>query len=173
MAITLYDVSVANYLQTLSAVDQYLQKGLAHCQETNIPADDVLGRRLFEDMMPFQYQVHSVTHHAVGAIAALRSGVFRPGGTNRNDDYAALQALVTQSCDSLRAVSPAEINDREGAEVVVEAGNVRTAFTAVNFILSFSLPNFYLHAVAVFDILRSYDVPFRKRDFIGATRMKK
>ena len=34
--ISLYDVSVLNYLQTLSAVSGFLERGLSHCRDKNI-----------------------------------------------------------------------------------------------------------------------------------------
>jgi hypothetical protein len=45
-------------------------------------------------------------------------------------------------------------------------------FTAVGFLLSFSLPNFYFHSTTAYDILRSKGAPLGKRDFMGALRMK-
>ena len=45
-------------------------------------------------------------------------------------------------------------------------------FVAENFIMSFSLPNFYFHAATAYDILRNKGVPLGKRDFMGPLRMK-
>ena len=41
-----------------------------------------------------------------------------------------------------------------------------------NFVLSFSLPNFYFHATTAYDILRTKGVPLGKRDFLGRLRIK-
>ena len=46
-------------------------------------------------------------------------------------------------------------------------------FTAENFVLSFSLPNFYFHATTAYDILRTKGVPLGKRDFLGHLRLKR
>jgi hypothetical protein len=45
-------------------------------------------------------------------------------------------------------------------------------FTAENFLLSFSLPNFYFHATTAYDILRWKGVKLGKTDFLGAMRKK-
>lgn len=45
-------------------------------------------------------------------------------------------------------------------------------FTAENFLLSFSLPNFFFHATTAYDILRHNGVAIGKRDFMGKPRMK-
>ena len=50
--------------------------------------------------------------------------------------------------------------------------NLKLPFTAENFLLSFSLPNFYFHATTAYDILRHKGVPIGKRDFMGRMRMK-
>jgi hypothetical protein len=45
-------------------------------------------------------------------------------------------------------------------------------FTAQEFLMSFSLPNFYFHAATAYDILRFKGVPLGKRDFLGRLRLK-
>jgi hypothetical protein len=45
-------------------------------------------------------------------------------------------------------------------------------FTAENFLLSFSQPNFYFHAATTYDILRWKGVRIGKRDFTGRLRTK-
>jgi len=44
-------------------------------------------------------------------------------------------------------------------------------FTAENFALSFSLPNFYFHTTTAYDILRMKGVPLGKRDFMGKMKV--
>ncbi len=44
-------------------------------------------------------------------------------------------------------------------------------FTNQNFLLSFSLPNFYFHATTTYDILRMLGVPLGKTDFLGKMKM--
>src|SRR5262245_52763969 len=80
MAISLYELSVPTYLQTLGAVSGFLEKGLAHCGECNVEPGQVVEHRLFEDMAPFAFQIRSVAHHSAGAMEAVKSGVFSPPG---------------------------------------------------------------------------------------------
>ena len=69
-------------------------------------------------------------------------------------------------------MTPESIDALEGAEVVFEFRDTRLPFTAEQFFLSFSLPNFYFHATTAYDILRSRGVPLGKRDYLGRLRMK-
>ena len=64
MAISLYDLTVANFLQTLGAVDGFLAKGLAHCKEKNIDPNEIVETRLYADMLPFRFQVLAAAHHS-------------------------------------------------------------------------------------------------------------
>ena len=56
MAISLYDLSVASFLQTLGAVSGFLQRGLDHCQDNDIDPGEFVEARLFEDMRPFGFR---------------------------------------------------------------------------------------------------------------------
>ena len=52
-------------------------------------------------------------------------------------------------------------------------GERRLDFTAENFLLSFSQPNFYFHATTTYNILRWKGLRIGKRDFTGSLRVKK
>jgi hypothetical protein len=172
MAISLYEISVSNYLQTLGAVGGFLQRGLAHFGENSIDPEQIVETRLYPDMLPFRFQIQSVAHHSVGAIEAVKNGIFRPPSNLPNHDYAGLQALIAGARESLEGIAAETINAREGSEVIFEIRNTKMPFTAEGFVLSFSLPNFYFHATTAYDILRSKGVPVGKRDYLGTLRKK-
>ncbi len=173
MAISLYDMSVPTYLQTIGAVSGFLEKGLAHCKECGAAPGEVVEHRLFQDMAPFSFQIRSVAHHSVGAMEALKSGVFNPPGKAPPLDYAGLQALVTEAKGKLEALKPDEVNALEGKDVAFQFGDTKIPFVAETFVLSFSLPNFHFHATTAYDILRSRGVPIGKRDYMGRMRIKR
>jgi uncharacterized protein len=90
MAFSLYDASVANYLQTLRAVTGFLDRGLSHCKEKGVNPEEIVEARLFPDMLPFRFQIVSIAHHSRGAIEAVQKGVFLPFGGAPDLKYAAL-----------------------------------------------------------------------------------
>jgi uncharacterized protein len=51
-------------------------------------------------------------------------------------------------------------------------GETRMEFTAEDFLLSFSMPNFYFHATTAYDLLRARGIQIGKRDFLGRPRIK-
>ena len=72
----------------------------------------------------------------------------------------------------LEALAPGDVNAFEGRDMRFEFRDFKLPFTAENFLLSFSLPNFYFHAATAYDILRHNGVAIGKRDFTGPLRLK-
>ncbi len=172
MAISLYDVTVASYLQTLGGVSGFLERGLAHCRDNNIDPEEIVETRLYGDMLPFRFQIVSVAHHSAGAIEGVKNGAFAPPSDMRPHDYAGLQGVVAETRDKLAKLNRDDVNALEGSDVTFQIRDFKMPFTAENFLMSFSLPNFYFHATTAYDILRSKGVPLGKRDFMGQMRMK-
>jgi uncharacterized protein len=173
MAIPLYDLTVASYLQTLGAVSGFLERGLAHCRDNNIDPEEVVETRLYGDMLPFRFQLISVAHHSAGALEGVKAGAFAPPSEARPLNYVELQGLVAEARENLAELTPAEVNALEGSDVTFQIRDFKLPFTAENFLMSFSMPNFYFHAATAYDILRSKGVPLGKRDFMGEMRMKR
>ena len=172
MAIPLYELSVANYLQTLGAVVGFLEKGLAHFTAHQVDLDEIVETRLAPDMLPFRFQLQSVAHHSLGAIDGVKNGLFQPPPPAPAYDYRGLQQLIADAQQGLQKVTPAEVNALEGKDVTFQLRDFKMPFTAEGFLLSFSLPNFYFHATTAYDILRMKGVPIGKRDFLGPMRLK-
>ncbi len=172
MATSLYDMSVASYLQTVGAVGGFLDKGLAHCKGSNTDPAKFVETRLAEDMLPLQFQIVSVAHHSLGAIEGMKDGVFAPPGKTEPTDYAGPAEDDGRRRGGLQRLSREEVDALAGRDIVFQIGDRKVPFTAENFVLSFSLPNFYFHATTAYDILRTKGVPLGKRDFLGRMRIK-
>jgi hypothetical protein len=172
MAFSLYDATVANYLQILGAVGGLLEKSLTHFHDNGIDPADVVETRLAPDMMPFRFQIVSVAHHSRGAMAAAKNGVFVPPSGRPDLDFAALQSLVTDARSELSGLTPDAVNALVGRDVTFRLGERTLPFTAEGFLMSFSLPNFFFHATTAYDILRHKGAPLGKRDFMGRLRLK-
>ena len=172
MAFSLYDATVANYLQILGAVGAFLDKSLTHFRDKGVDPTEVVESRLAPDMLPLRFQIVSVAHHSRGAMEAARNGVFVPPSGKPDLDYAALQALVTEARDELAALTPEAVNALAGRDVTFKLGDRALPFTAEGFLMSFSLPNFFFHATTAYDILRHKGAPLGKRDFMGRLKMK-
>jgi hypothetical protein len=173
MAFSLYDATVANYLQILGGVSGVLDRGLAHFREKSLDPESIVEARLAPDMLPFRFQIISVAQHTRGAIEGVQQGVFKPPSLKTPYDYAGLQGLVADTRNALSALTPEAVNGLAGRDVVFHLGQHQLPFTAEGFLMSFSLPNFYFHAATAYDILRTHGVPLGKRDFMGKLKLKK
>lgn len=172
MPLSLYDITVPSFRQTLGAVAGLLDKAEAHCAEKSIPPAELIDARLFDDMFPFSYQVKSTVVHSLGALNALAGGVFSPDLTPPPNTFAALRERVTAGLAALEALTAADINVHEGRDMRFEFKDFKLPFTAENFLMSFSMPNFYFHATTAYDILRHKGVMVGKRDYMGQLRLK-
>jgi hypothetical protein len=172
MTLSLYSAVVPNYVQILGAVAGLLDKAEAHCADAGTDPAELLGARLVDDMLPFGYQVKSCVAHSVGAIEGVRAGVFSPDMTPWPTTFEALRAGIKGALAQVEALTPDEVNGFVGQDMRFEMGEMRMPFTAEDFLLSFSQPNFYFHATTAYDILRWKGVKLGKRDYLGRPRLK-
>lgn len=185
MAISLYDLSVPTFLQTVRAMSGVLKRSARHCAETGGNADDFVHASLCPDMAPFHFQIESLKNHSVWGLQAVKTGAFTsPPLVGATSSFNDLQAMVGEAITALEALTPDEVNSWSGKDLVIDvyrpvdeknastsAWAPRTlAFTPETFLLSYSLPNFYFHAVTAYDILRSRGVPIGKGDYEGQLR---
>ena len=171
MSISLYDASVGTYLQILSSVEGVLDKGREHCEANGIDLDEVVETRLIDDMLPFRFQLISVAHHSLGAIKGVEAGVFGPPTMNELD-YGGLRDMVAAAREGLGDYSADTVNGFAGKDMEFRIGSRALPFVAQDFLLTFSLPNFYFHAATAYDILRMKGTQIGKMDFLGRMRMK-
>ena len=172
MSFSLYTATVPSYCQILEAVGRLLGKAEAWCADRGVAPNDIIQARLAEDMLPFAYQVKATAVHSLGAIEGVRKGVFSPDMTPPPESFAALKARIADTLATLSAIEAAEVDSFVGRDMRFAFGDRHLDFTAENFLLSFSQPNFYFHATTTYDILRWKGLPIGKRDFAGKPRTK-
>ena len=172
MALSLYAATIPTYRQILGSVAALLVKAETFCTDKGIAPEDVIHARLANDMQPFAYQVKSTAVHSLGAIEGVRKGVFSPDITPPPDTFAALKTRISETLTALEAIKASEVDSFVGRDMRFAFGERHLDYTAENFLLSFSQPNFYFHATTIYDILRWKGVPIGKRDFLGKTRTK-
>jgi uncharacterized protein len=172
MALSLYAATIPGYQQTLGAVDGLIDSAEAFCRDQQVAPAEIIQARLIADMLPFAYQVKSTVVHSVGAIEGVRRGVFSPDMTPPPETLAALKAKVAEAIAALGQIKPDEVESFIGRDMRFSLGERHLDFTAENFLLSFSQPNFYFHAATAYNILRARGVQIGKRNFMGKLRLK-
>lgn len=173
MTFSLHAAIIPSQTQILRASVGLIDKAEAFCAERGLAPEMLIQARLADDMLPFAYQVKSMAVHSLGAIEGVRKGVFAPDTTPPPADFAGLRTRVAETLAALEAIDPAEVDALVGRDMRFEFGERRLDFVAEAFLLSFSQPNFYFHAVTAYDILRWKGLPIGKRDFAGMPRLKR
>ena len=171
MSIRFHDASVGSYTQILDALAGVLEKGAAHASEAGLDLQEIVTTRLRDDMMPFHFQVVSAAHHSWGALQGMKAGSFSPPPFAIDRDYAGLQALVDEARAGIASLDATEVEALAEGSLVFKLGKNEMPFTNRNFLLSFSLPNFYFHATTTYDILRMQGVALGKIDFLGQMKI--
>jgi hypothetical protein len=172
MPVSLHTASVGTYLQILPSIAGLIDKAEAHCRENGLSDEALTGATLAADMWPLAKQITSALQHSAGTIAALKTGVIGPDFTPAPEDFATLRGRVADAISALQAVAPEDFEAMAGGDMRFEIGERRMEFTAEDFLLTFSLPNFYFHASTAYAILRGQGLKIGKMDFMGRPRMK-
>lgn len=167
MPLSLHAAVVPSWLQILGSGLGWLDKGTAALGDA-----DLVEARLIDDMLPFAYQVKAMAVHSQGAIEAVRQGVFTPKfGDPLPATAAELRALLDGAIAMLGSVDADELESFVDRPMRFEIGEKRLDFTADEFLLTFSQPNFYFHASMAYAILRAKGVAVGKLDYLGKLRL--
>lgn len=173
MPLSLHAAFVPSALQMLGTAHHLLNKTEAWCAERECDHSAILEARLIDDMLPFCYQVKSVAEHTSGAIEGVKAGVYGPDLNPPPTTFEALRAKLDEAKDTLGALTEDEMESWIGRDMRFEFKTMRMDFTAENFLLSFSQPNFYFHASAAYSIARHLGVAIGKTDFMGPVRVNR
>tara|TARA_B100001540_G_C15387681_1_gene452996 strand:- start:57 stop:584 length:528 start_codon:yes stop_codon:yes gene_type:complete len=172
MTIKLSDVSLGTYKQLVAASLSIIKKAENYFTEQNIDLNELSKMRLIEDMAPLTFQVFSIVHHSVGAIEALKSGEFGPPNTPDNLCFQDLVSMLKDANSTLNEMNEEDINLLADGEVIFKMGQIEWPFTSEDFILSFSLPNFYFHVTTMYDMFRIKGLNIGKLDFAGSLKIR-
>jgi hypothetical protein len=164
-----YDATVPAYLQILNSLSGILGKAEAHCAAKNIQPEVLLTARLYPDMLPFTKQIQIACDHATRGCARLTHSEV-PSMPDAEKSFEELRQRLARTIDYVKTFKPAQFEGADAKEVTFPVGGGRSmTLKGQQFLSSFSLPNFYFHAVTAHDILRHNGVEIGKRDFLGVS----
>lgn len=166
MSVSLYELSVPMFQQSLEALSNVLKKAEANAEERKVDPAVFVNARLAPDMFALKNQVQLASDHAKGAPSRL-TGRDNPRYEDKEQTFAELQARIAKTRDYLATFKPEDFEGAEDRPVVIK-GRVRELnFTGLTYLRHFALPNFFFHTTTAYDILRHNGVPLSKIDFIG------
>lgn len=166
MTMSLYQASVPNFIQTLTALSGMLDKAEAYATDKKIDPVALLGMRLHPSMWPLSRQIQAACTTATGGAARL-AGIAVPTMEDTEKTFPELKARVAKSIDFVKSIKPAQIDGAEERDITVKMGSNEVKFKGQNYLMWFAMPNFMFHATTAYNILRQSGVELAKRDFLG------
>jgi len=169
LALTLYDASIPVYVQMLRNLAALLNKAEAHAKASGQPLSDLLEARLAPDMHSLIGQIQLATDAAKGGAARL-AGVTPPVMPDTETTYDDLKARVAKTLAFVESITPDQVSDDLERTIELPLPRGAMTFTAKDFVLTFSLPNFLFHVSMAYALLRHKGAPIGKMDYLAGGR---
>ena len=152
-----------HHLKNLSAI---LKTAARDAKARGIEPSVILNARLAPDMFTLTRQVQIVTDHAKGCCSRL-AGVATPVFVDDETTFAELEARIQRTLSFLKELKAPQFAGSESRKIVMQLPIGTLSFSGLDFLNGWSLPNFYFHYAAAYNILRHNGVGIGKRDFLG------
>lgn len=166
MPMSLYQGSVPQFVQTLTALSGILDKAEAYATERKIDQSVLLAMRLHPTMWPLGRQIQAACTTAVRCCAML-AGQAVPTFEDTEKTIPELKSRIARSIEFIKSLKASDIDGQEARDLTVKMGANEMKFKALNFLQWFSIPNFMFHVTTAYNILRQSGVELVKRDFLG------
>src|SRR5262245_35631876 len=163
---SIYAASVPVYVRQLSALSTILARATEYVAQRKIDPAALFNARLYPDMYPFARQVQEACSHARRGSARL-SGAEPIKVENTETSFDDLRALIEKTVAMLKQIDPKKMEGMENGSVTFPSGSGQTTMTAPDYLLHFSMPNFYFHVTTAYAILRHNGLDVGKTDFMG------
>ena len=167
MSVSIHQSSIGAYQVTLTAFLGLLDKALAHAEAKKFDPAVYMTLRIRPDMLPFGRQVQIFCDNAKNGAARL-AGVEAPRYEDNETNIAELKARVTKTLDFIAAIDAAALEEGTNREIIFPVGPNKMKMKGGDYVVHWSLPNYYCHLVTAYDLLRYAGVDIGKRDFLGA-----
>lgn len=168
MSISVYQASVGAYEVSMNAFIAILGKAADHAVTRKFDPKVYMTARLRPDMMPFSRQVQNFCDNAKNASARL-AGVQAPVMEDAETTIEELRTRIEKTLAYIKSLDKAAVEAGGEREIVFPVGqNIKAKMLGVDYLVHYSLPNFYFHYTTAYDLLRYSGVEIGKRDYLGA-----
>lgn len=167
-----YDANLPLFTSALKTLKTILQKAQSHAEETSLPADALLTRRLAPSMLPLAFQIHEVTD-AAAQLVARAHGVPLPAWSDEDlktmsDVWARIDAAEGWLGKADREVFERRADEKTVVGVLAMGVEKGDEVPVRGWVALYGIPTLFFHLSIAYGILRSEGVDLGKRDFIGA-----
>jgi hypothetical protein len=164
MTLTMHQLASDTFIPMLESLSGVLDKGKAHAEAQGL---DLVNAALAPDMFPLARQVQIACHFAKNAMAVL-SGQPALTMEDARTSFEAFKAQIEEALAAVRATPAAALEGAATRDCTMELqGGIKLPMDGAQFMLAWTLPNFYFHVVTAYDILRHNGVELGKRDYLS------
>jgi hypothetical protein len=173
MSISFYNATIKPLKKAVKNLRRILSVGSKHAQENGISENDLLQKKLFEDMFDLRTQIFAVQMLG-GHQGALRIAGITPTPANMAfSDFAGADALLETLLNDLDKIDPDHYQTLIDAPVQCDLPIGSAHFeTALEHMQQWVIPHTYFHVTTAYNILRHNGVPLGKADYLGAVNMR-
>ncbi|KAK0649542.1 hypothetical protein B0T16DRAFT_324341 [Cercophora newfieldiana] len=163
--VSLYDTSIALFINSNKALRAILQKAKDHGGSSS--PEEFASARLIDDMLPLSFQVQMVSNTSKKAVERMVPSK-NPGPWEDNEKTLdQLIARVDRTLELLQSVTPEDLKGKDEEVVELKLGSRGTATAEVKgYIFGYAIPNVLFHTMTTYSILRMKGVPVGKMDFL-------
>ena len=168
MTFSIYQASVPVYTRRLEALLEILDKAAAYASQRKIDPAALIQARLYPDMFPLARQVQICCGQALRGAARL-SGAEPTSIEDKANSFDDLKAVIAKTLEFLKSVDAKKMEGMEDREITFPIGDRKMTLKGSDYLLHFSMPNFYFHVTTAYDILRNNGLEIGKADYMGDT----
>jgi hypothetical protein len=169
MTFSIYRASVPIYSRQLEALSGILDKAAAYASQRKIDPAVLIQARLYPDMLPLARQVQIACSHAVRGSARLSRAEPVSLGEAASS-FEDLKGLIAKTLEFVKSVDAQKMEGVEDIAITFPAGDRQITLKGADYLLHFSMPNFYFHVTTAYDILRHNGLEIGKDDFLGTAQ---
>jgi hypothetical protein len=166
VSVSLYDVSIPVYIRLLGNLAHFLDKAERHANATGVDLKTYVDASLGHEMFPLSRQIQLASDAAKGGGARL-AGVEAPSMPDTETTFPELVLRIQKTIAFLEGLKREQIDGQEGRQIVLKLPSRTLEFTGLDFLTTFSLPNFMFHVTTAYALLRAQGVPLGKMDFLA------
>jgi hypothetical protein len=166
MPLSMHRACIPVFVRGLRVLDGLLDKAQAHEAKAGMAPGTLIGKRLAPDMQTLGNQVQRASDTSRFSVERL-TGRKSPALPDTETSYAELKARIAATSQFLQTVTPSDLLGAEERGIPLKLGQTGTTLNGADYLLQFSLPNFFFHITTAHDILRNNGVKIGKLDYLG------
>lgn len=165
MNVQVHEVSVEQFILTLSNLKQFLLKAEGFAQARKFDMQVLLETRLFPDMFPLSKQIQTACDAAKFCGSRL-TDVKAPVFDDKEANFQDYIKRIDKTIDYLKSLDREDFLKFEEKKIRFP-WNPGQELDGKSYLVQFAIPNFYFHITTAYNILRSSGIELGKADFLG------